>query len=239
MNRAVGLVLWLWGAGAFAVGVRAFDDGRFADALAAFAEAEAAPFGSESPAVHFNQALAALQADAVTEAEIAAERFALCAGPDGYALRDFLLGSAAFARCLSAERQASGAEAEPFAFDLAIGAAQRAAQAWQSAAMRHNDWPAARRNVERALLKLADLTRRRQQAAQQQRKQRDPRADEPPPPPPEVDVQPGPSRAAQSPLVADDVVQRLLDRLAIKEREKRELRHARRQVAGSEVEQDW
>ena len=97
----------------------------------------------------------------------------------------FLRGNVAFADCLVAEKQAATAAAEPFAFDVAIALADKAARLWADAAMSREDWPAARRNVERALLKAAELRRRKSQAEQQRRPDPKPQPKPNPKPQPE------------------------------------------------------
>ncbi|MFG0319490.1 MAG: VWA domain-containing protein, partial [Planctomycetota bacterium JB042] len=125
------LVLALVAAGAAAVdGERALREGRFAEAHDAFAAAVAAA-GDEAPAeLLWNEALAALAAGRPREAEIAAEVAAVRGGTSFGPRRDFVLGSAAWARAARAEAQASGPEAEPFAFDLAIAQVDAARDAW-------------------------------------------------------------------------------------------------------------
>jgi hypothetical protein len=101
----------------------------------------------------FDRAVAALQEGELRQAEAAAQQLA---EPHGL----FLRGNVAFADCLVAEKQAATAAAEPFAFDVAIALAEKAARLWADATMIREDWPEARRNVERALLTAADLRRR-------------------------------------------------------------------------------
>src|SRR5688500_6348050 len=77
-------------------------------------------------------------------AEVGAEKAAGHGPREFTALRDFVLGNAAFARCDRAERQASGPDGRPAAFDAAIAHAVAAQSAWQRAAASRDDWPQAR-----------------------------------------------------------------------------------------------
>ena len=86
-------------------------------------------------------------------------------GPTRASWLAFLRGNIAFARCAQASRQARTPLAEPFAFDVAIRHAEKARAFWEQAAMGRDDWPAARRNVERALLVLRDLRREKARSA--------------------------------------------------------------------------
>jgi hypothetical protein len=192
-----------------------------------------------SPERLFNRALAALRAGDLTAAEAAAESAAARGTPEIAALCDFLRGNAAFARCRMAERQASAAGAEPFALDVAITYARKARRLWQLAAMSRPDWPAARRNVERALLKEEELGRRKAE----RQKQPPRRTEAPPKPRPKPPAgRDGESDAAVDPQLeelAPEEVLRLLDKLAQKEKEKRALRRSHRRARTAEVERDW
>jgi outer membrane biosynthesis protein TonB len=106
------------------------------------------------------------------------------------------------------------------------------------------DWPEARRNVERALLKLADLREKKAEAEKRKQKKSDPRPKPKPRPEPrpeerttesEADLSKDPQVAALSP----EQVARILDKLAEKEREKLALRRAHRQTQKTDVERDW
>lgn len=202
---------------------------------------------SAAPELLYNRALAALSAGALREAEIAAEKAAARGGPEFAALRDFLLGNAAFARCLAAGGQAAAPEAEPFAFDLGLAHAEAARRFWQRAALSREDWPEARRNVERALLELEGLRKKKEEAEKERRA----RARLPEPPP--LQEEPGSRdplaqgeeaglapRFEPQPLDRSaDLVERLLERLAQKESEKSALRQAARPERQTGVERDW
>ena len=214
-------------------GVKAYGEGRFRDALEAFRSA-----GDDAPPARLvNRALAALRAGDLTDSETAAEAAAARGTPEIAALCDFLRGNAAFERCLMTERQASTAAAEPFAFDVAITYARKARGYWQLAAMSRSDWPEARRNVERALLKVDELERKKADREEQQRRKTDPRPK--PKPAPTPDAEQDPAVQPQLKELDPDEVSRLLDKLAEKEEEKRALRRSHRKARMAEVERDW
>jgi tetratricopeptide (TPR) repeat protein len=201
-------------------------------------------------AVHFNRALAALQAGALPEAAAAADEAAARGGPEFAALRDFVLGNVAFARAARAEALASLPDVPPTAFDPAIAQAEAARGAWLAAAASRPDWPEARRNVERALVKLEELRRKRQEAADRMRSDRPkprprPRPEPPPPEPPaprepeRVEGRPEPQPEPPRVELTPDQVRRLLETLERKEQEKVALRRARQRAREREVERDW
>jgi len=242
----------LAGCGDLGAGVDAYEDGRFEDAYVAFAEAERAA-GEKAPAVLlYDKALAALRTGRLSEAEAAARRAAV-KDEDGFgALADFLVGNAAFARCELAQAQATGPEAEPFAFDVAIGYADSARAAWQLAATSRSDWPAARRNVERALIKERELRRQKTEAGSKKPKTRpdpkprprpanggsDPSKDEDPTGK-GADEEPDPGATATEVELTREQVLGLLEVLAAKEKEKRDVRVKVRRNQPADVEKDW
>jgi hypothetical protein len=222
-------------AGCGDTGVEAYREGRFRDAHRAFRSA-----GKDAPAERlFNRALAALRTGDLTDAETAAASAAARGTPEIAALGDFLRGNAAFERCLMAERQASTAAAEPFAFDVAITYARKAGRLWQLAAMSRSDWPEARRNVERALLKTDELKRKKADREEQQRRKTDPKPRPKPPPARRPDAEPDLAVDPQLNELDPDEVLRLLDKLLEKEKEKRALRRSHREARMAEVERDW
>ncbi len=213
-------------------GIEAYAEGRFADALAAFRRAADAAGDDAPAALWHNIALAALQCDATRDAEIAAEIAAARSGPAQYRERDFVLGNAAFARSRRAARQAEGPEAGPAVLALALLEAERAAAHWRRAATRGADWPAARRNAERALRLAAAL--RERMRAQTGGSQRD--ASERPPEPRADTTGTAPPPPAAT---MDDLVQRLLDKLNQRDAEKRALRRRREAATRVVVDKDW
>jgi len=226
----------------FASGVRAYEEGRYRDALAAFTEAQIAA-GEEAPAeLLFNRALAALRAGDLREAEASAARAAERGGREFAALRDFMRGNAAFQRCAWTEAQANEPSAPPFALDSAIQYAESARAAWQAAAASRDDWPEARRNVERALRKLEELRRKKEEAEKNRPEQPKPKEPELRPNPPEPEGRTTEEETTPEPQLVElspEEVQRLLDKLGEKEKEKIAMRQARRRARTVEVEKDW
>jgi len=241
--KALLLIMLLLGGGGFSDGMRAYREGRFHDALEAFTAAETSAGAGASAELLYNRALAALRAGELREAESSAKNAAARGGPEFAALRDFLLGNVAFARCRKTKAQAYGPLAMPSAFDTAIAYAETACKAWGLAAASRNDWPEARRNVERAQLKLADLKKKKEAARQQNVKQPTPR---PQPLPRPDDQRDGQDVSEQETTVdpqmrelSPEQVERLFERLDEKEKEKLALRRARRKQRRAEVEKDW
>jgi hypothetical protein len=239
--RAVLCLLLLQGGDEFAQGMRAYEQGSYRDALTAFGAAERAAGDAASAELLHNKAMAALRSGELRLAELTAERAVARAGPRLAAWRDFVLGNVAFQRCEAAQAQAQTIEAEPFAFDAAIALAERARWSWQLAAVSRDDWPQARRNVERAMHKLEEL--RRQKAAAAAAKARRvaepvPRPVEPPATAAGTETQEGQAEAQTTRLSGEQVL-RLFEKLDQKEKEKRRLREARTLLRGSEVEKDW
>ncbi len=225
----------------------AFAYGRFGEALAGFRQLER-DLGDEAPAAVFHgQALSALRTGALVEAELAVEKLVARGGLDFAPERDFVLGVTAFVRCERAEAQASGPEAEPFAFDVAIAHAEAAQAAWQRAAIARGDWPEARRNLVRAMNKLDELRKKRQAAIE--RKRKDQRPDSKPKPSEEEaprdsdgqpkEIEPAPRLEPQAVELARGQIDGLLRRLDEKEREKGALRRSQRTALQSGVEKDW
>jgi hypothetical protein len=229
----------------FAAGVSAYRAGAYKEAYAAFAAVVAEDTGAADNAIaapaHYNQGLAALRAGMWREAEAAVGKAASLAGGEFVARRDFVRGNLALARSANAQAQASGPEAEPFAFDVAIAQAEAAVRAWQAAAMSRDDWPEARRNVERALLAVAELQRLKAAAEGKQQSKKEQAPAELPTPEP-VPEQAEPELAAPDAQAGDhgaDLVARLLERLARKERERRRVRHDAQLTARGATERDW
>jgi hypothetical protein len=221
-------------------GARAYREGRFKDAAAAFTKATT-DAGDGAPAeLLYDESLAALRAGDFTHAESSADKAASRGGAEFAALRNFVHGNAAFARSALSEKQADGIEAEPFAFDVAIAQATAARDAWVRAAVSRDDWPEARRNVERALLAIERLKAKKQ--AREDRAKKSAEAPKPRPlPTPKADPKNGKETTAelQSAELPADEVRRLFEVLAAKEKEKLAARRARRDAQPSDVEKDW
>ena len=187
----------------------------------------------------YTRALAALRDGRLEEAESAAESAAARGGPEIRVLCEFLRGNVAFARCEMVERQAEEPGAEPFAYDVAIAYGEKALRFWRHAAMSRADWPEARRNVERALLKLEELQKKKADKDEQRRRESDPQPRPRPKPKPRGgDAEADPDRP-QLQQMSREQVMGLLEKLAEKEREKLALRRLHRKVRMAEVERDW
>ncbi|MBI5852194.1 MAG: hypothetical protein HZB39_14365 [Planctomycetes bacterium] len=214
-------------------------------ALLVLPACDGAPGDVTPPELLWVDALATLEKGSLIDAEVALEKAVARGGPAWRPLRDFIAGNAAFARCMRAEAQARGPEAEPFAFDVAIAHAEAAREQWSRASASRDDWPEARRNLERVAAKLEGLRRERQSAIEKQRRQR--MAEAPRSPTGETEEPAGGERtteaadpsAAQSVDLASTQVDELLKRLARIEDEKRGLRRTTRAAASRDVEKDW
>jgi hypothetical protein len=114
---------------------------------------------SRARAAH-DDALAALQRGDLKAALAAAERAASAGGERWKPVLDFVRGSASFARSRAVEPPAAATQAETAALEQALVLAEDALAFWRRAAMSREDWPAARRNVERALLRIEALKAR-------------------------------------------------------------------------------
>ncbi len=202
--------------------------------------------GGDAARPHYDSAIAALQRGeldaAIASAATAAER----GGHDYEALRDFLRGNVAFERSVAAEA-AMREDADPRARQAPIAHTEDALAAWRAAASTRTDWPAARRNVERALIRLEMLRERRSEGSKGDPQPGDTPPDDPPdadpPKPPENDgdgndPEPPPSDVASDALPAAKVLG-LLELLVQKERQKLALRRAQRSARSAEVEKDW
>jgi hypothetical protein len=225
-------------------GESAYEEGRFEEALEGFMAAETTAGHGASAELLINKALAALQAGKLIEAEVAAEKAAARGGPRFFALRDFLLGNAAFARCKKTEAKAGMPEAEPFLFDLAIKHAEQARDFWQQAATSRTEWSEARRNVERSLLKLRELKKNKAAKEQDIRKKKDRPEPQPEIPPPDLasqgeEIEQEALAEPQLRELPPELVGSLFDKLDAKEKEKIALRQAQQQKRRADVEKDW
>jgi hypothetical protein len=253
---ALALVLLAAGCDRAATGVDLWRAGRFSDSLAAFRDEADRAGGGASPELLYDRALAAARAGEPDEAESAAGAAAARGGPEFAELRGFLRGNAAYSRAETFEFQADLPAAPPDCLDRAIGEAQAARDAWTRAASDRRGWPAAERNARRAAILLDHLKAKKASGATNaakvqggrpriaEAKPQD-RADAPPlpePPRPQRDSKPpiaaAPGAAEETPLTRADVL-KLLDRLDAKEREKLDLRRARRAEQPADVERDW
>jgi len=166
----------------------------------------------------WNESLAALAAGDLQAAEIAAEKSAAAGGRAFAARRDFLLALTASRRSAAAEARAGIPGAAASSYARALAAAEEARQHAESAILGSaEDWPAARRNWERIMARIARLKPLHEAAL------RDPSANREPPPPKED--APG--------------SERLLERLGQQEEQKRTVRRAAAANPAGGVEQDW
>jgi len=251
----VALGVFAWSAAPGAPGAPTDQDTSEADAAwAAQRDAVAAAGAAATPVMLHNLALEAVGRGALREAETQAQR-ALTAGGDGFAHHaEAILGMVAFERSRQAEAQATGPEAEPFAFDAAIAYARSARDRWVRAVVGRRlhddaDWPRMRRNVERAMAHIERLTALRDanrkdplsEAADPtinpklvpQDAATPPDPDTPQPRPERPDGQDDPDQLQPEQVLA---YLRLLDQ---KQQDKRALRTERRQQQSSAVERDW
>ncbi len=225
--------------GRLAAARAAFADGRHGEALSLFAASRPGDERASPPSLVHDLGLCALLAGDLATAESAGAE--LAAGSDAplAARGEFLLGNVAFARALASAELAAQPEAEPFVLEGALSQTRRARQAWQRAAQSRLDWPAARRNVERA----ARLERELERLAEEARGEPPPPEPQPEPEEPEGEVLEEPEElppAPDSPPALDEAeLEALLELLARKEREKLELRATRRAERNLDLERDW
>ncbi|GAB4146963.1 MAG: hypothetical protein Fur0037_15060 [Planctomycetota bacterium] len=240
----IGALVLFQGGDAFERGRSAYEAGRFSDALALFGQALAEE-GDDAPAeLWFDHALAALGAGDPKTAAASAERAAARGGIAFAAEREFLLGSAAALSSERAAAQARTAEAEPFAFDIAIEHANEAFLRYREAAVLRAGWPEASRNAERMLSRIASLREQAAAAALRRQKERlaaKPRVRAVPP-----DAEKGNARGAErepAPLeiagAGDPRPEDLFDLLARKEAERRADRLRRQRAAFGRSERGW
>jgi len=174
--------------------------------------------GARAAGRSWQAAVAAYTAGDAQAAEIAAEKAAAQGGAAFAARRDFLLAATALQRSLAEEARSSMPGAAFAAYDRALAAAIEARGGWRQALLRRDeDWPAARRNLERVEARIAALQSKREAAL------RDPSASRPPP------AQPEPQAANE----------RLLERLGKQELQKQILRRSSATLSPGSVEQDW
>lgn len=253
--RTVVVALLLAACGRAADGKAAYEAGRFDEALRHFSEAERA---APSPELAFDVALAALRGGDLDTAESAAARAFETSAHESDVRADarFVLGAAAYERCLREMKQAARPESEPFAYDGAERLARRAAAEWAASCVLRGDWPEAARNVERALARAAECRTAKSEAeAAKKRKQKAP---------PERKPAAGdtaakgeeddsgadgsaddgtggrePSRGAPLPDLAPAELETVYERLTLRERTKIEDRRARQRRGRSAEERDW
>ena len=152
------------------------------------------------------------------------------------AVRTFLRGNDAFAASVALEAEGLRPGGDPEASKAAVMRAEDALAHWRAAARTRADWPEARRNVERGLLRLARLREKRGG----RRKPRRPEPRKPPRSPEDAeDERPAPQPRLLSVELPAARVLDLLDVLEAREREKRLVRRAWRRRRAADVERDW
>lgn len=205
------LAVLAFAADPFADGVRAFRAGDASAAQTYFAAALEQRGERASAALHYDFALAALHAGDFAAARSGAEE-AVARAPQRFRSRTpFLLGCAEALRAEDAARLAASPGAIPADWDLALARGGAAVDAFALALTASDeDLPAARRNAERMLLRLAEWERARAAAA-----------------PPRAEAQPVPEPAPAR-------VEELLERL---DRQERPPPASPQPAAG--VERDW
>jgi hypothetical protein len=277
--------LWLsLGGDSFEEGLRLFRAGQYKESLEAFRKASEES-GDDAPAeLLFDRALAALATDDLTDAEQAAERAAARDALGFGRARDFLRGNVAFASCEAAEKaiasppagpavappgSAPGAppEPNPGAYDKPIALAESARDAWIAAASAGEDWPAARRNVERALRKIEELKKKKEEEQkkkdeQDKQKEQDKKSESRPESQPESrpsdpnqqkqdpnkdqkqpqdskdkEKKPSQQKPQEQKELSPEQVQRMLDKLDEKEKQRVQLQRAR--AWSVRVPKDW
>ena len=163
----------------------------------------------------FQDACARLRARDWAGVQAAAQQAVDRGGARYRPLQSFLRGNVAFGQSLATNDA-------PKAFALAEDALAH----WRVAATSRADWPAARRNVERALLRLHQLRVR----AKPKRK--------PPPPPPDNKPKAAKAKVETQDLAPGAVLQ-LLKVLARKDQERLRARRDARARSSADVERDW
>lgn len=240
----------------FAAAEQAYREGRFAEAQRAFAALETQAGAAASPELLFDLALAALANGEIELAEASVERAAARGDQAFAARRDFVLGNIAWARGQAAAALATQVEAEPFAFRPALMHIEAARNSWLRATLAsmqdQADRAAARRNVERAMLRLLELQQLRD-AAEARRRKESGGGDARPKLVPDGDDQgesgnsrPGTDTATEAnelqPLTVELSAAELaamFERLDSKAQEKRAMRRERKIAQRVSVERDW
>ena len=230
----------------FRAGIEHFRAGRFADAVAAFRNAEKAAGDAAGPELLFNLALAAVRSGDPVLAETAAEKAAARGGAAFEARRDFIHGNAAFLRLDVEEAATDLPNAPPAAFDKAIATAETAFRLWSKAAATVDDWPEARRNAERALEKADELRKKKIARAADPNAAKKERTSKPRPrPEPPRDVKkeeaqrPEQRPAARAAELTPEQTKKLLEKLQQLDREKGAVREREQSARAKGSEKDW
>jgi hypothetical protein len=225
----------------FAAAIAAYEAGRYQESLVGW-QALAAELGPAAPPELLgNLALAALRGFRIADAEAAARQLADSVLPGERAYAAFLLAHAAFLRSQQAEAAARLPDAEPRAWDASLSSCRTAITLWMRAdTLTPSGWPAAVRNTERAVRRLAELERLRDEAE----RQKPPPKQEPDQPEPKPQPKPDEKPEEKDPEIlrtrmSPEEVARMLSRLEEKEREKRLARTAQQRATATVGERDW
>lgn len=229
----------VWGAvpGEWLDGLSHLHDGDPSSALRQLAAAEA-KLGAAPPPLLRARLHAGILARDLVDAESTAEKLALRAGDED--LREFVVGLAEFSRAEIAGGQARLPGADPGAYDRAIQKAAAAAAAFQRASLLHreSDWPAARRNAERAATLRTELQRQRDAAERDRKREGDQKPDETKPD--EIlEIEPPLPVPEDLGLLSATDLQAMLQRLRRAEQEKRDVRRAVHAARSGSAEHDW
>ena len=250
-------VLALAGCGARPDAESAWDAGRFDEAAALYRSIEESASPGDAAAAAVDTALAALCAGDLVAAQAAVERAR--SADDESARGEFTAGNVAFARARLAARQARSAEAEPFAWELALRFVDEARNRWTRSLLLGADGhgQAAARNIERAEALRSAFDEERRRTASPSRTapggEGEPTASGPgdPPPPTLPDTAPsdGPGTGTKAqpdatdpaghdgPAAASTAV--LLRRLRAQERARRSASERARRARSSGTERGW
>lgn len=250
LGTLVALGLGLLGPCTMKDGVDAFHAGEYPRAYQALTRAEERCGVDADARLVFDRALAALQAGDLRAAEFSADKALVRAGLlQGAAFEDlrvFLFANVAVRRSMRAEAEAELIDADPTAFTRAILHVDEAVELWKTLVVGRDrkEWPAARRNLERALKRRADLETRREEAeARQNRKKEQELHEIPEEEPEDAEARPEEQEEKARPQLLAELspqeLARLFEKLEALEKEKRELRGERQRVRSRDVEKDW
>ncbi|MBL8693399.1 MAG: hypothetical protein JNJ88_04815 [Planctomycetes bacterium] len=177
--------------GSFREGVEALRAGRHAEALEILSSIEGEDPDGAPPELLWDKALAAFGSGDLHTSEASAEKAAARGGERFQRRRDFLRGNVGFRKAQALEQQIDsalskasapgGASAaaplpDPAEYDKAIAQAEAARDAWIQAAtgtgaLESEHLDAARRNVERALLKIEELKKKKEELEKRKNEQ--------------------------------------------------------------------
>jgi hypothetical protein len=151
----------------------------------------------------------------------------------------FLRGNLAFAQSEQKLAQAEAAFGKPADWTEAVRLNKLAELQWKAARGRAIDWPAARRNIERALARRAEIMRRAEAAgvdADPNAGQDNTLTEQAPPQDPQGET---PSAPPLPPPPSPERIDALLDRMQNQEDKKRSERRAQPGLDSPAVERDW